>query len=82
MTKLHINKKRPQRMHRTERRERLQAISSGATCIYPASVFDPISFRVAEELSIEAGIFARAGVTGLTQITLVEFTAPPICLCG
>jgi hypothetical protein len=33
----------------------LRSIIAAARCIYPASVFDPISARIAEDLGFEAG---------------------------
>ena len=42
----------------TERRERLRAVIAGGRCIYPGSVFDPISARIAEDLGFEAAMFA------------------------
>ena len=34
----------------TDRRERMRAIIKGGRCIYPGSVFDPISACIAEDL--------------------------------
>jgi carboxyvinyl-carboxyphosphonate phosphorylmutase len=42
----------------SERRARLRAILSGARCVYPGSVFDPISARIAEDLGFEVGMLA------------------------
>ena len=42
----------------TDRRERMRAIVNGGRCIYPGSVYDPISARIAEDLGFEAGMFA------------------------
>ena len=41
-----------------ERRERFRAVLSGAKGVYPGSVFDPISARIAEDLGFEVGMFA------------------------
>lgn len=45
-------------MTATDRRQRFRAILDGAECVHPASVFDPISARIAEELGFEIGMFA------------------------
>ena len=42
----------------TERRQRFRAVLQGAECIHPASVFDPISARIAEDLGFEVGMLA------------------------
>ncbi len=64
----------------TERRERLRAIIAGPRCIYPGSVFDPISARIAEDLGFEAGMFAGSiasftvlGAPDIIVLTLSEF---------
>lgn len=64
----------------TERRERLRAIIAGPRCIYPGSVFDPISARIAEDLGFEAGMFAGSiasftvlGAPDIIVLTLTEF---------
>ena len=45
-------------MNLTERRERYRAVLAGDQCVHPASVFDPISARVAEDLGFEVGMLA------------------------
>ncbi|HZS81276.1 MAG TPA: isocitrate lyase/PEP mutase family protein [Stellaceae bacterium] len=67
-------------MNWTPRRQRFRAILSGARCIHPASVFDPISARIAEELGFEAGMFAGSvasltvlGAPDLILLTSSEF---------
>jgi oxaloacetate decarboxylase len=64
----------------TDRRERLRAIIAGGRCIYPGSVFDPISARIAEDLGFEAGMFAGSiasftvlGAPNIVLLTLTEF---------
>jgi carboxyvinyl-carboxyphosphonate phosphorylmutase len=64
----------------TERRERLRAIIAGPRCIYPGSVYDPISARIAEDLGFEAGMFAGSiasftvlGAPDIIALTLTEF---------
>ena len=42
-------------MNWTERRERYRALLDGDRCVYPGSVFDPISARIAEDLGFEVG---------------------------
>ena len=67
-------------MNPTQKREQLRAILAGDHCIHPASVFDPLSVRIAEELGFElafmAGSTASATVLGapdLVVLTLSEF---------
>ncbi|HEY1981950.1 MAG TPA: isocitrate lyase/PEP mutase family protein [Xanthobacteraceae bacterium] len=64
----------------TDRRERLRAIITGPRCIYPGSVFDAISARIAEDLGFEAGMFAGSiasfavlGAPDIIMLTLTEF---------
>jgi carboxyvinyl-carboxyphosphonate phosphorylmutase len=42
----------------TVRRERLRAVLEGGRCVHPASVHDPISARIAEDLGFELGMLA------------------------
>ncbi len=61
-----------------QRREALRAILSGSSCIHPASVYDAISIRVAEDLGFEVGMFggsvASLAVLGDPDITLITLT--------
>jgi carboxyvinyl-carboxyphosphonate phosphorylmutase len=64
----------------TDRRERARAIVAGPRCIYPGSVFDPISARIAEDLGFEACMFAGSiasftvlGAPDIVMLTLSEF---------
>jgi carboxyvinyl-carboxyphosphonate phosphorylmutase len=64
----------------TDRRERLRCVIAGGRCIYPGSVFDPISARIAEDLGFEAGMFAGSiasftvlGAPDIVMLTLTEF---------
>jgi carboxyvinyl-carboxyphosphonate phosphorylmutase len=75
----------------SERRERCRALFSGQACVYPGSVFDALSARMAEELGYEVGIFAGSiasltvlGAPDLTVLTLSEFAdqAHRICRAG
>ena len=67
-------------MHWTPRREAFRAVLAGGRCVYPASVFDPISARIAEDLGFEIGMFAGSvaslavlGAPDLIVLTLTEF---------
>jgi carboxyvinyl-carboxyphosphonate phosphorylmutase len=74
-----------------QRRERFRSVLSGNQCVYPGSVFDPISARIAEELGFEVGMFAGSvasmtvlGAPDLIVLTLTEFAeqAHRICRAG
>ncbi|MCH7744700.1 MAG: isocitrate lyase/phosphoenolpyruvate mutase family protein [Chloroflexi bacterium] len=78
-------------MNLTERRERFRAILAGNECVHPASVFDPISARIAEDLGFEVGMFAGSiasatvlGAPDLIVLTLSEFAQQihRICRAG
>jgi carboxyvinyl-carboxyphosphonate phosphorylmutase len=63
-----------------ERRQRFRAVLAGEACVHPASVFDPISARIAEDLGFEMGMFAGSvasltvlGAPDLVVLTLTEF---------
>ncbi len=67
-------------MHWERRREAFRTLLSGSECVYPASVFDPISARIAEDLGYEVGMFAGSvasmavlGAPDLMVLTLTEF---------
>ncbi len=69
-------------MHWTQRRERFRAILAGGACVYPASVFDPVSVRIAEDLGFEMGMYAGStaslavlGAPDIVLLTLTEFAA-------
>ena len=57
---LQVGGNQPRRiaMHWTDRRERYRAFIAGDECIHPASVYDAISARIAEDLGFEIGMFA------------------------
>jgi carboxyvinyl-carboxyphosphonate phosphorylmutase len=61
-----------------QRREKLRAILSGPSCIYPGSVYDATSIRIAEDLGFEVGMFggsvASLAVLGDPDITLITLT--------
>lgn len=68
-------------MHRwSERRSRFRQVLEGDACVYPASVHDPVSARIATELGFEVGMFAGSvaslavlGAPDLIVLTLTEF---------
>jgi oxaloacetate decarboxylase len=69
-------------MNWTDRRERFRAVLNAGRCIHPASVFDPISARIAEDLGYEAGMLAGSvasltvlGAPDIVVLTLTEFAA-------
>ena len=73
------------------RRKQFRSVLSGNKCVYPGSVFDPISARIAEELGFEVGMFAGSvasmavlGAPDLIVLTLTEFAeqAHRICRAG
>ena len=75
----------------TTRRERYRGILTGDKCVYPGSVFDPISARIAEDLGFEVGMFAGSiasgtvlGAPDLIVLTLTEFAQQihRICRAG
>ena len=64
----------------TQQRERLRAVLTGSACITPASVWDPISARVAESVGYEVGMLAGSVASATTLaapdlivLTLTEF---------
>ena len=75
-------------MRRTSRRDRFRAILRGNECIRPASVFDPLSARIAEHLGFELGIFAGStasltilGAPDLVLLTATEFVQQAQRIC-
>jgi len=67
-------------MENRQRRENFRAILASGKCVFPASVFDPISARVAEDLGYEVGMIggsivsmAVLGAPDLFVLTLTEF---------
>ena len=72
----------------TRRRERYRSVLAGDQCIHPASVFDPISARIAEDLGFEVGMFAGSiasgtvlGAPDLIVLTLTEFAQQVHRIC-
>ena len=78
-------------MNLVQRRARFRAILDGDRCVHPASVFDPISARIAEDLGFEVGMLAGSiasgtvlGAPDLVVLTLTEFAQQiqRICRAG
>ena len=62
------------------RRNKFRSILNGDRCVYPGSVFDPISSRIAEDIGFEVGMFAGSiasftvlGAPDVIVLTLSEF---------
>jgi carboxyvinyl-carboxyphosphonate phosphorylmutase len=75
-------------MNASPRRQRFRAILSGRECVHPASVFDPISMRIAQDLGFQVGMFAGSvasltvlGAPDLTVVTLTEFAEQVHRMC-
>lgn len=75
-------------MKLAERRRGFRAILAGNRCVHPASVFDPLSARIAEEIGFEAMMFAGstaaaviAGVPDLALITMTELAEQVHRIC-
>lgn len=75
-------------MNARPRRERLRAILSGRACVHPASVYDPASVRIAEDLGFEMGMFAGSiasltvlGAPDIVVLTLSEFAEQAHRIC-
>lgn len=67
-------------MNHTERRNRLRKLFAGTQCLSPASVFDPLSARVAESVGYEIGMLAGSTASSSTLaapdlivLTMTEF---------
>jgi len=75
-------------MHWQKQRERFRAHLDGDKCTHPASVFDPMSARVADHIGFEVGMFAGS-VASLTVLgdpdhivlTLTEFAQQAYRIC-
>ena len=64
----------------SERRQRYRRVLAGDSCVYPASVFDPMSARIAESLDFEVGMLSGSiasatvlGAPDIVVLTLTEF---------
>lgn len=53
-------------MNYTEQRQRLRAVLKGSACVSPASVFDPLSARVAESVGYRIGMLAGSVASNTT----------------
>lgn len=65
-----------------QRRRAFRAVMAGQACVHPASVFDPLSARIAEDIGFEVGMFAGStasltvlGAPDNITLTLSEFAA-------
>lgn len=65
-----------------DRRRRFRAVIEGDACVHPASVYDPMSARIAQNIGFEVGMFAGStgsltvlGAPDLIIMTLTEFAA-------
>ncbi|MBI5264898.1 MAG: isocitrate lyase/PEP mutase family protein [Bradyrhizobium sp.] len=61
-----------------KRREKLRSILAGSACLRPASVYDAVSIRIAEDLGFELGMFggsvASLAILGDPDIALITLT--------
>jgi len=64
----------------SERRKQYRRLLEGHACVHPASVFDPMSARMAASLGFEVGMFAGSiasgtvlGAPDIIVLTLTEF---------
>ena len=64
----------------SKRRNKLRALLDGSKCLYPASVFDAVSARIADDLGFDVAMFAGSvasmtvlGAPDLMGLTLSEF---------
>ena len=69
-------------------RERFHAILAGQRCVHPASIFDPISARIAADLGFELGMFAGSttaltvlGAPDLVLLSLAKFAEQAYRIC-
>ncbi len=67
-------------MKATARRMEFRALLAGSACVHPASVYDPISARIAEDLGFSCAILAGStaalavlGSPDIVVLTLTEF---------
>jgi carboxyvinyl-carboxyphosphonate phosphorylmutase len=72
----------------SERRKRFQRLLHGDVCVHPASIYDPLSARLVEEVGFELAIFAGSmaslmilGAPDDVLITLTEFATQAYRLC-
>jgi carboxyvinyl-carboxyphosphonate phosphorylmutase len=67
-------------MNHTEQRKKFRAVLAGSKCLSPASVYDPLSARIAEAVGYEIGMLAGSVASNSTLaapdlivLTLTEF---------
>jgi len=67
-------------MDHTEERKKFRAVLAGSSCLSPASVYDPLSARIAEAVGYEIGMLAGSVASNTTLaapdlivLTLTEF---------
>jgi carboxyvinyl-carboxyphosphonate phosphorylmutase len=67
-------------MNYSEQRKKLRAVLKGSACVSPASVFDPLSARIAESVGYRVGMLAGSVASNTTLaapdlivLTLTEF---------
>ena len=72
----------------SKRRERARTLLTGKQCVYPGSVFDALSARIAEDLGFELGMFAGSvasltvlGAPDITVLTLTDFAEQAYRIC-
>jgi hypothetical protein len=62
------------------RRERFRQLLSGSDCVYPASIFDPVSARIAQdlgfELSMMAGSIASFSILDVPDLIILTLSEP------
>lgn len=65
-------------MNLPPRRGRFRAILAGDRCVHPASVFDPVSVRIAQDLGFEVGMLAGSiaslAVLGAPDLVVLSLT--------
>ena len=69
-------------------RQRFRDVLAGPQCVFPGSVYDPISARIAESLGFEVGMFAGSvasltvlGAPDIIVLTLTEFAEQARRIC-
>lgn len=75
-------------MRWNKRRERMRELLESNECYHPASIFDPMSARVAEDIGFEMGMFAGStasltvlGAPDHIVLTLSEFADQGLRIC-
>src|SRR5512132_3430049 len=74
------NRRGKGKMNHSEQRKRFRAVLAGTKCVSPASVYDPLSARLAESVGYEIGMLAGSVASNTTLaapdlivLTLTEF---------